>query len=107
MWNGGNKRTGYPNFGTESFNAVTAIVPDALKRQPSLDFNPQVDIPEEIQFTPQEEQWQEYHTEDGFKVFVKPVLTKVFRYNKYNNLGEPIYNTIIQSIINAGKVGNP
>lgn len=99
---------GYPNFGIESMNAVTAIVSDTLRRPPSREpLNPKVDQAEEIEFIPQEEKWQEYHTIDGFKVFVKPVVTKVFRYNKYNAFGEPIYNVNVQAIVNAGKIGSP
>jgi len=51
-----------------------------------------------------EEKWQEYTTTDGFRLLVKPVLVKVFRYDKYNSLGEPIYSAVIQSITNIEKV---
>ena len=50
---------------------------------------------------------QEYLTPDGFKLFVKPVLQKVFRYDKYNQFGEPIYSVNIQPLPNLEKVANP
>src|SRR2546428_509501 len=63
--------TGYPDFAIDNVYAVSTIVPDGLKRPPSTDvINIQSDVPEEIPFVTQEEQWQEYHTEDGFKIFV-------------------------------------
>lgn len=96
---------GYPGFGIESMNVVSAIVPDKLKRQPSTTpFNPQTQRGEEVNFITQEEKWQEYHTHDGFKVLVKPILVKVRKYDSYNMFGEPVYNVNIQSIVNAEKI---
>ena len=47
-----------------------------------------------------EEVWQEYHTKDGYKILVRPVVTKVLKYEKYNAFGEPIYSVgNIQQII--------
>ncbi len=46
-----------------------------------------------------------YMTTEGFRVLVKPVVTKVFRYNKYNSYGEPIYSAVIQAITNIEKLG--
>jgi hypothetical protein len=99
---------GYPNFGIESINAVSAIVPDKLKRQPSttiLDLNTAQG--QEMGFMIHDEKWQEYQTTDGFKVMVKPVLVKVWKYESYNSLGEPIYNVNIQNIINAERLSQP
>jgi hypothetical protein len=47
---------------------------------------------------------QEYMTTNGFRVSIKPVLTKVFRYDKYTQLGEPIYNVVLQAITNIDKI---
>ena len=94
---------GYPNLAIESMNAVSAMCPDRMKRPPSTSFNPQTDPYIEIKFTTREENWQEYQTTSGYKLLVKPVLVKVFKYEKYNNIGEPIYNTSIQSILNVEK----
>ncbi len=96
---------GYPNFGLESINAVSAIVPERLKRKPSTEI---LDVSkekgQELKFTPRDELWQEYQTTTGFKVLVKPILTKVFVYEKYNGFGEPIYNAIVQPLINVEKM---
>jgi hypothetical protein len=93
---------GYPNFSIESMNVVSALVPDRLKGEPSKEpWNPKVDRGEETKFDTMEEKWQIYHTHDGFKISVRPVVTKIFSYNKYNELREPIYNLNIQQILNV------
>ena len=98
--------TGYPNMTVSSDNVVSSIVPDRLKRVPSQEpFNPQTDVAEELGFEQMEIKQQEYLTPDGFKVVVTPVLQKVFRYNKYNQYGEPIYSVSIQPLPNIEKVG--
>jgi len=99
---------GYPNFGIEAMNAVSVIVPDRLMGPPSKEiWDPKKDMGQELKFETLEEKWQEYHTADGFKVFVKPVLMKVFRYAKCNDYGEPVYSANIQSLINAEKLTQP
>jgi hypothetical protein len=99
---------GYPDFQLESMNAVSGIVPDHLKRAPSTEpWDPKRDLGEEMKFEPLEERWQEYHTTDGFKVLVKPVVMKVWRYLKYNPFGEPIYNLNIQSLVNVERLPSP
>ncbi len=97
---------GYPaGVGIDAMNAIAAIVPAALRRQPSFEpFNPQVDKGTEIKFEEQEVKTQEYMTTNGFRITVKPVVTKIFKYPKVNNYGEPIYNMVIQSITNIEKI---
>ena len=72
---------GYPrqtNFDT--VNAISAIVQEANKRVPSTEpFNPQ-QKGEEIKFQDQDVKTQEYMTSNGFRVTIKPVLSKVFKY---------------------------
>jgi hypothetical protein len=96
---------GYPTeIGIDSINVVAAIVPPALKGKPSEEpWDPRKDIGQEMKFEPMEEKWQSYITTDGFKILVKPVVTKVIKYNKYNTFGEPIYAATIQSITNIEK----
>ncbi|HYY91769.1 MAG TPA: hypothetical protein VE955_07255 [Candidatus Dormibacteraeota bacterium] len=93
---------GYPiNLGLDAANIVTAIVPPALKHNPSKEpWNPLTDVGTELKFEPIEEKWQEYITPDGYKIQVKPIVTKVIRYDKYNQFGEPIYNASVQTIVN-------
>jgi len=99
---------GYPaGVGIDSINAVAAIVPSHLKGRPSREpWNPARDVGEEIKFDPQDEKWQSYMTPEGFKVSVKPVVTKVIRYQKYNDFGEPIYGATIQAITNIEKISS-
>ena len=99
---------GYPDFQLESMNAVSAIVLGHLKRAPTTEpWDPKKDIGEEMKFDTLEDQWQEYHTTDGFKVLVRPVIMKVWRYLKYNAFGEPIYNVNVQSLLNLEKLPSP
>lgn len=95
---------GYPNFSIESLNAVSALVPDRMKRPPSTSFNAKTDKKTEVGARRNEEKWQEYQTTSGYKILVKPTVVKVFKYEKYNSLGEPIYYASIQSIINVEKL---
>jgi hypothetical protein len=97
---------GYPNFSITSSNLVSAIVPPRLKSEPSkVAWNAKKDLGKEMKFEPMQENWQEYHTTEGFKILVKPVVTKVIGYMKYNIFGEPIYSLPhIQNILNVEKI---
>lgn len=97
---------GYPaGVGVDTMNAIAAIVPAAQRRKPSTEqFNPQVDKGTEIKFEEQEVKTQEYMTTNGFRITIRPVVTKIFKYQKVNNYGEPIYNLVIQSITNIEKI---
>lgn len=93
--------TGYPSIAVNTTSIVCAIVPEHLKKEPSgTGIDPSVDRPVEVDFSMTEEVWQEYHTKDGYKILVRPVVTKVLKYEKYNAFGEPIYSVgNIQQII--------
>lgn len=97
---------GYPNFSIASNNLVSALVPPRLKKEPSKErFDPRKDMGQEMKFEAIQENWQEYHTTEGFKISVKPVVTKIVRYMKYNVFGEPIYNIPnVQNILNAERI---
>ncbi|MBC7113039.1 MAG: hypothetical protein H5T34_03325 [Candidatus Methanomethyliales bacterium] len=94
---------GYPTgLSFDSVNAVVAVVPLALKGPPSKEpWDPRRDVGKEIKFEPQEEKVQEYVTNDGFKIMVKPVVVKVLKYDKRNIYGEPIYAATVQAITNV------
>lgn len=99
--------TGYPELQYFSQNLVSVIVLEKLKGTPSpQSVDIQNDVPQELRFEEIAVLDQEYITPDGFKIIVKPVLQKVFKYNKYNELGEPIYQASIQSISNIEKIKN-
>jgi hypothetical protein len=78
-----NTAEGYPvNTGFDAMNVITAIVPTSLKRPPSKEpLNP-TDKGIEVSSVKDDIRTQEYVTDNGFRITVKPVLTKVFRYNK-------------------------
>lgn len=101
-----NTPEGYPvNTGFDAVNVVVAKVPASLKRNPSQEpFILQTEKGEEISYLKEEVHPQEYVTDNGFRVTIKPVLTKVFRYDKYNVFGEPIYNVTLQQITNIDKM---
>lgn len=83
---------GYPTIAVNTTNIVCAIVPDHLKKKPTgTDVDPFVDRPTELDFSVTDEVWQEYHTMDGYKILIRPIVTKVLKYEKYNAFGEPIY----------------
>jgi len=96
---------GYPvqtNF--DSMNAISAIVSDANKRLPSTEpFSPQ-SKGEEIEFNDQDVKTQEYMTNQGFSITIRPVLTKVFKYSHINMYGEPTYQVALQNISNINKI---
>ena len=96
---------GYPlALRFDSSNAVAAIVPLSEKGAPSKEpWDPRRDLGKEIKFEPKEEKWQEYVTNDGFKILVKPIVVKVLKYEKRNKYGEPIYAVNIQAITNVEK----
>ena len=118
---------GYPAFGLCTSNVLNTLVPEHLKAQPSTlelaltdKYGPAVlerlkaqpAVPpsvegrvEEIGFFLQKETWQEYKTDDGFLVRVRPIVTKVFKHDKYNVLKEPVYSVpniqLIQDALRA------
>lgn len=97
--------TGYPNIGVSVTSITCAIVPEDMKKNPSLGFDPTVDRPVEIEFSTMEEVWQEYRTEDGYRVLLRPVVTKILKYEKYNQFREPVYGVgNIQQILDIKRV---
>ena len=97
---------GYPiQVGLDSVNAVTAFVPESAKRQPSKEsLDIQRDKGKEVKFEEQKVETQEYMTPNGFRITVKPVVTKIIKYDKFNIYGEPIYNVNVQAITNIEKI---
>jgi hypothetical protein len=99
--------TGYPEIQYLTQNLISVIVPDKLRGVPSAQpIDMQNDVPEELSFDEIEIKNQEYNTSDGFKVIIKPVLQKVFKYDKLNMFGEPGYQVNLQSISNIEKIKN-
>ena len=100
---------GYPlQMAFDAMNVIAAQVPERLKRKASSEVvDLSKEIGKEVKFEPMGDQRdQEYLTTDGLRVTVKPVVTKVLRYDRYNAFGEPIYNAVVQSITNVEKVSS-
>ena len=102
---------GYPlNINHEGLNVITTIVPHHLRKSPSSPndqtINPQIDKGSEVPFETLETKTQEYVTKNGFKFTLKPFVVKIFKYEKYNQLGEPIYTVTMQAITNIHKINN-
>lgn len=97
---------GYPaSIMIDTMNIISSLVPASAKRAPSPEpWNPQTDRGEEVEFNEQKIEIQEYMTPDGFRVTVKPVITKILKYSKFNNFGEPIYGITMQTITNIEKI---
>jgi hypothetical protein len=97
---------GYPlSISLDTANAISATVRESELRNPSPEpLNPQIDIGEEIEFQEiGDTKLQKYMTTDGYTVTVKPVVTKVLKFKKWNIYGEPVYQAIIQAITNLEK----
>ena len=66
---------------------------------------------DELEFVVKNEPWTKYTLEDGTKLFVKYVLTKVYRTDRYNPNGEPIYfpsgQNIFVTIVGKERKGVP
>jgi hypothetical protein len=92
---------GYPQgIFLDYANIATSIVPPSLRGPASGLFDAKREVGEEIKFDAIDEKTQEYVTNDGYKITVKPVLTKVIKYKKFNDFGEPIYSASVQAITN-------
>jgi len=95
---------GYPNVGMAYGLVLSTIVPDGLRGPESKEpLKLPEDIDKEVSFKLILEVEQEYQTEDKYIIAVKPVLTKAVRTKKFNSLGERIYQTNIQNILNVRK----
>ncbi|MDI1494808.1 MAG: hypothetical protein K8823_114 [Cenarchaeum symbiont of Oopsacas minuta] len=95
-----------PNIGFAAINLVNAIVPKELKKfgrdQIPID---NANIADKIGLELIEEIWQEYHTMNGYRIRIRPVITQVSKYKKYNNFGEPVYSVPnIQQITDVEKL---
>lgn len=97
---------GYPtSLALDTVNVISAMVDQSERREPSKEpFNFQVDKGEEVEFEEfGKPEIQKYMTNEGYTVTVKPVVTKILKYKKYNNYGEPVYYANIQAITNIEK----
>lgn len=100
-----NTPEGYPTqTAFDGTNVVVARVPMSLRRTPSKEPLLQVDKGEEIRHLKEDIHEQEYITDNHFRITVRPVLTKVFRYDKYDIFGDPVYNVSLQQITNIEKM---
>jgi hypothetical protein len=87
---------GKPSYNIRSKNLVTAYnVPDNLKGPPAKGPVPPQDLKsvkkQEVGFSTLYEGWAEYLVEDGTRIRIKSSLMEVFRTERTNADGEPIY----------------
>ena len=101
-----NTPEGYPiQTSFDVTHIAVAKVPENLKKDPSPQpVISQNEVGEEIRSVKEEILEQQYDTDNGFRIIIKPVLTKVFRYNKYDMFGDPMYNVSLQQITNIDKM---
>jgi hypothetical protein len=101
-----NTPEGYPiQTGFDFIHIAVAKVTENLKRDPTPQpVISQNEVGEEIRSIKEEILEQQYDTENGFRITIKPVLTKAFRYNKYDMFGDPMYSVSLQQIINIDKL---
>lgn len=94
-----------PNIGFSSVNLINALVPKELKKFGSAQIPiDDADTTEKVGLEIIEEIWQEYRTITGYTVRIKPVITQVLKYKKYNNFGEAVYSVPnIQQITDVEK----
>ena len=87
---------GKPNYSIKSRNDVEAYnVPDNLRGPPAKFPAPPDELEkakkQEVGFSTLFEEWAEYLVEDGTRIRAKVSLVEVFRTEKINPDGEPIY----------------
>ena len=56
-------------------------------------------IQREIGFTTTSQDWNEYVADDGTRIKIQPMVSRIDKTSKFNNKGEPIYLTNIQGNI--------
>ncbi len=56
---------------------------------------------EEVEFEPLAERWNEYRLSDVTLLKMKMAITKIFRLDKYNDVGEPIYLVSSNTLLSA------
>ncbi len=102
-------RTGqYDAFGKPAY-FVSSNTLNVVRAPKDLRGNPTQPVPtpeqfassivEEVNATPEREDWNHYKCDDGTTISVKAVLTTIQRTSKYDNLGEPIYFVNSQAVV--------
>jgi hypothetical protein len=98
----------YDQFGKPIYLVSTTYIyhvraPKELRGNPTIPQPmPEVladSIAEDVNATPEKEDWNRYKLEDGTTIMLKAILTRIQRTTKYDQFGEPIYIIYIQNII--------
>jgi len=99
----GKDEFGNPNYLVNTRNFVVAIIKPEFRGAPSSEgYDPIKDTFEHVDFMTINEPWNEYKLVDGRMLKVKLVLAQVVRYEKRNNMGEPVYRIKSQVNVSAG-----
>ncbi|UJG41512.1 MAG: hypothetical protein K9W45_03375 [Candidatus Heimdallarchaeum aukensis] len=91
-------KQGFPEYLVQHKNIVSALVPQELRGEASHEiFNLKKDRVDIIEFIPLEEPFNEFKLGDGTLLRIRLIVNQVFKSEKRNYLGEPIY--VIDSLI--------
>ena len=88
-----------PEFAIDKIDVVAAIVPDSLKNYSDEKPVTTGGVGDMLEVEQINDDWQEYRIANGFKLSLRPVITKVLRHNRYNSLREPIYQVTNMQMI--------
>lgn len=96
-------QAGNPQYGFNSQNLVTTITPTEKKGQPDTKiYSPaelEASVVEELDFETVREEENRYVLEDGSKIVIRLILTRVLKTDKHDPSGSPIYFTNTQTVI--------
>lgn len=83
---------GYPQYVFQGRYTVSALVPVKLRGKPSKEpFDQKKDATEQLDFISIIEPWNTFELADGTRLRTRLIIYDVFRSEKKNYLGEPIY----------------
>jgi len=95
---------GYPNIGIVQAPVVISAFNASQTGPPSNIIPKPEEYSEEVAIIERHEKEQEYRTQDGFTIILKPILVKAFKAPKvFNPFGEPVYQVQTQAILDVRK----
>ncbi|MHA1401856.1 MAG: hypothetical protein ACTSQE_16015 [Candidatus Heimdallarchaeaceae archaeon] len=93
---------GFPEYIIQNQNIVSALVPQELRGEPSKEpFNPNKERMNLVDFVMLKEPINTFELADGTKLRTRLIVNHVYKADKRNGLGEPIY--VIKSNVSITK----
>jgi hypothetical protein len=96
-------QAGNPQYGFSSQNLVATITPTQRKGTPDpRGYSPaelEASVVDELDFETVKEEENKYTLEDGSRIAIRLILTRVLKTDKYDPSGAPIYFTNTQTVI--------